>query len=45
MVVVAAVTPDKLIPFVVSAMTDNRFMIDSESLSIGSDGIFRYTQV
>lgn len=37
--------PDKLIPFVVSAMTDNKFMIDSESLSIGSDGIFRYTLV
>jgi hypothetical protein len=30
---------DKLIPFVVSAMTDNKFMIDSESLSISSDGI------
>ncbi|MBL8406602.1 MAG: CNP1-like family protein [Candidatus Accumulibacter sp.] len=37
--------PDKLIPFAVSAMTDNQFMIDSESLSISSDGIFRYTLV
>jgi hypothetical protein len=36
---------DKLIPFAVSAMTDNQFMIDSESLSISSDGILRYTLV
>lgn len=37
--------PENLIRFAVSATTDNRFMIDSESLSIGEDEIVRYTLV
>lgn len=36
---------DDLIPFAVSATTDNRFMIDGASLSIGPDDIVRYTLV
>lgn len=37
--------PDKLIPFDVSATTNNRFLIDGDSLSVGSDGVLRYTLV
>lgn len=37
--------PDKLIPFEVSATTNNRFLIDGDSLSVGSDGVLRYTLV
>lgn len=36
---------ENLIPFVVSAMTDNKFMIDGESLTVSTDGIVRYTLV
>lgn len=36
---------ENLIPFAVSATTDNKFMIDSESLSLREDGIRRYTLV
>jgi hypothetical protein len=37
--------PENLIPFYVSAITTIRFAIDSKSLSIGSDGVVRYTLV
>jgi hypothetical protein len=37
--------PENLIPFTVSATTDNKFMIDSESLAIGADEIVRFTLV
>lgn len=33
---------EKLLPFYVSAATDNRFFIDSASISIGEDGVVRY---
>ncbi len=36
---------DKLIPFEVSATTNNRFLIDGDSLNVGSDGVLRYTLV
>ncbi|MFA7243154.1 MAG: CNP1-like family protein [Sulfuricellaceae bacterium] len=38
-----APSEDKLLPFYVSSATDNRFFIDSASLSIGKDGVVRYT--
>lgn len=34
-----------LVPFYVSATADNRFFVDSRSLSVGSDGVIRYTLV
>ena len=34
-----------MVPFDVSGATSYRFAIDSRSLSIGSDGVFRYTLV
>ncbi|MCM8594939.1 CNP1-like family protein [Accumulibacter sp.] len=37
--------PENLIPFVVSANSENRFLIDSESLTTDRDGIVRYTLV
>lgn len=37
--------PANLIAFYVSAATENRFYIDSLSLSVGSDGVVRYTLV
>lgn len=37
--------PENLIPFVVSATSENRFLIDSESLTTDRDGIVRYTLV
>lgn len=37
--------PENLIPFYVSAATDNRFFVDSASVSVGSDGVVRYTLV
>lgn len=39
--------PDKqsLLPFYVSAATDNQFFIDRASLSVGNDGVVRYTLV
>jgi hypothetical protein len=36
---------ENLLPFTVSATTNNQFLIDSSSLSIGSDGVTRYTLV
>lgn len=33
------------LPFYVSAGTDYKFMVDSESISIGTDGVVRYTLV
>ncbi len=34
-----------LLPFYVSAATDNRFFIDAPSISVGEDGVVRYTLV
>lgn len=34
-----------LVPFFVSATTDNRFFIDPASVSVGADGVVRYTLV
>lgn len=34
-----------LLPFNVSAATDNRFFVDAESISVGSDQVVRYTVV
>lgn len=34
-----------LLPFFVSAATDNRFFVDSDSVSVGADGVVRYTLV
>jgi hypothetical protein len=36
---------EHLIPFVVSATTDNKFLIDSDSLTFASGGLVRYTLV
>lgn len=36
---------ENLVPIFVSAATDNRFMVDSESISVGADGVVRYTLV
>jgi hypothetical protein len=36
---------EHLIPFVVSATTDNKFLIDSDSLTFVSGGLVRYTLV
>ncbi|MBO3716246.1 MAG: CNP1-like family protein [Candidatus Accumulibacter sp.] len=36
---------ENLLPFTVSATTNNQFLIDSSSLSVGSDGVTRYTLV
>lgn len=33
------------LPFFVSAATDNRFLIDRASLSVGEDGVVRYTLI
>jgi hypothetical protein len=33
---------EKLLPFYVSSATDNRFFIDSASVSVGEDGVVRY---
>lgn len=41
----SAPKPENLLPFYVSATTDNRFFIDSASLSLGEDGVLRYTLV
>lgn len=39
--------PDKenLIPFRVGAITDTKYLVDSNSLSVGSDGVVRFTLV
>lgn len=36
---------ENLLPFNVSASTSNRFFIDGESISVGADGVVRYTLV
>lgn len=36
---------ENLLPFYVSAMTENRFFVDAASLGIGKDGVVRYTLV
>jgi hypothetical protein len=41
----SAPKPDNLLPFYVSAATDNRFFVDSASMSVGEDGVVRYTLV
>lgn len=37
--------PDGLLPFAVSAASPHRFYVDAQSLSIGEDGVVRYTLV
>lgn len=41
----AAPDPDKLIPFEVSVANANRFFVDPASISVGKDGIVRFTVV
>jgi len=36
---------ENLIPFVVSATTDNQFMIDGESFNVSGNGVLRFTLV
>lgn len=36
---------ERLQPFYVSATTENRFMLDPETISVGSDGVVRYVLV
>lgn len=36
---------ENLVPIVVSSATSNRFMVDTESISVGKDGVVRYTVV
>jgi hypothetical protein len=36
---------ENLVPFDVSSATSNKFMIDTASLSVGKDGVVRYTVV
>jgi hypothetical protein len=38
----AAPKPETLLPFFVSAATDNRFFVDGPSIGIGPDGVVRY---
>jgi hypothetical protein len=38
----AAPRQETLLPFYVSAATDNRFFIDGATISVGSDGVVRY---
>lgn len=37
--------PESLVSFYVSATTDNKFMVDRESIAVGADGVVRYTLV
>lgn len=37
--------PESLESFFVSATTDNKFMVDRDSISVGTDGVVRYTLV
>lgn len=37
--------PESLDSFFVSAATDNKFMVDRDSISVGIDGVVRYTLV
>ncbi len=41
----AAPKPENLLPFYVSATATQSFAIDAESLTVGSDGVIRYTLV
>ena len=41
----AAPKPENLLPFYVSATATQRFAIDASSLSVGADGVIRYTLV
>ena len=41
----AAPKQENLLPFFVSAATDNQFFIDGSSLSVGSDGVVRYVML
>ena len=41
----AAPKSESLIPFYVSAATDNRFFVDGSSVSVGSDGVVRFVMV
>ena len=41
----AAPLPENLLPFYVSAATDNEFFVDGVSLTVGSDGVVRYVLV
>ena len=36
---------ENLLPLFVSAATDNRFFVDAASVSIGEDGVARYTMI
>lgn len=36
---------ENFLPFYVSAVTDNRFFVDGASISVGNDGVVRYTLV
>lgn len=36
---------EALLPFYVSATTENRFFVDSQSLTVGADGVVRYVLV
>lgn len=38
-------SPQGLIPFYVSGLSDNGFFVDPASISVGSDGVVRYTLV
>ena len=41
----AAPLPENLLPFYVSAATDNEFFVDGTSLTVGPDGVVRYVLV
>lgn len=41
----AAPTPENLLPFNVSATATQTFAVDAKSLTVGSDGVVRYTMV
>lgn len=41
----AAPKEENLLPFYVSAVTDHKFLVDLASISVGSDGVVRYTLV
>ena len=34
--------PENLLPFYVSAATENKFFVDGSTLKVGSDGVVRY---
>ena len=36
---------ENLVPFFVSASSDNKFMVDRESIGVGADGVVRYSLV